>query len=320
MCIVFAFCAPLRSLADVTMVTNDNSETLRLAPELKQAKALNLRAHELEKQGKNSEALSLYDEGVERFATSLGKAQAWQLAHPYATNLLYRAELLTKLEQHEKAMASYRLVIKLFKHFDHLSLSESVTDAELGMAEILASMGKRVEARARFKEVEKRVGASIAVIDVRRLVRAQKYLAEPELDTWSGIYRMHSGSKDNAIPMPTSTVEITKLPDLDEKDVAGRYEPDLARWQMRSAEAGARGSTSVRRFILSDDLNEYEQFGWTQLYMRNKIECMDAGHFFFCKTQPKSTVWFGKDESYMTQSGIFGILRHSGAFELVKVK
>jgi hypothetical protein len=181
---------------------------------------------------------------------------------------------------------------------------------------------------AEFKQVQERVGTSIAVIDVHRLVKAQKYLAIPELDTWSGTYRIEAGSKDNAQHIETAVYAINKLPDLREKDVASRYESDLARWRM-SLQANGNSesvknepiknkSTTLRRFLANDDLNEYEQFGWMGLYMQNKIECMDAGHFFFCRTEPNTKVNFSDKESYVTKSGIFGILLHAGVFELYK--
>jgi tetratricopeptide (TPR) repeat protein len=300
-----------------TVLSQEQSEELTRAQA--EAKALTLQALTYEKLGKTREAIARYDEVVERFASSLAKADTWQFAHPYAVNLLYRAELLTKLKQPEKAMASYRMVIKLFKNFDHLTLTESVTDAVLGIAELMASMGKTVEARAGFKEVEERVGTSIAVIDVHRLVKAQRYLAIPQADTWSGTYRMEPGSKDNAKEIPTAIYKISKQPDLIEKNVASRYASDLARWLMYVEADQARQSTKIRRFLLNDDLNEYEGFGWTQLYLQNKIECMDAGHFFFCRAEPNSIIRFNKDESYTTKTGIFGIMRRAGVFELVKV-
>lgn len=296
---------------------------LCFADDAAEAKALTQRALAFEKQGKILEALARYDEVIERFAISLGKSGDWRLSHPYAVNFLYKAELLTKLKQPEAAMVSYNAVIKQFGRSSELILMESVTDAVLGKAELLAEMGKTVEARAGFKQVQERVGTSIAVIDVHRLVKAQKYLAIPELDTWSGTYRMEAGSKDNAQPIETAVYAINKLPDLREKDVASRYESDLARWRMSlqangNSESIKNESTTLRRFLVNDDLNEYEQLGWMGLYMQNKIECMDAGHFFFCRTEPNTKVNFSDKESYVTKSGIFGILLHAGVFELYK--
>jgi tetratricopeptide (TPR) repeat protein len=273
-----------------------------------------------EKQGKNEAALATYSEIINRFADTLGARYVdWRLSHPFAVTHIYKGDLQRKMKQTQEAIATYGAVIKKFGRSDELILMESVTDALLGKAELLAEMGKTVEARASFKQVEERVGTSIAVIDVKRLVKAQRYLAIPEVDAWSGRYRMETGSKDNAQPIEKAVYEISKLPDLREKDVTGRYQSDLARWRMSLDVDGKKESTSIRRFLANDDLNEYEQFGWKGLYMQNKIECMDAGHFFFCKTEPNTKVTFSDKEFYVTKSGIFGILLHAGVFELYRL-
>ena len=118
-------------------------------------------------------------------------------------------------------------------------------------------------------------------------------------------------------------IHISKLPDKNEKDVAARYRTDLARWQMSSPFLDEKEAASLQRFLFDDKSVEYQQFGWTQLFLNNKMECMecmDGRHFFVCKTEPGSTVRFYEDESYTTKTGIFGILRRYGVFELEKLK
>jgi hypothetical protein len=139
-----------------------------------------------------------------------------------------------------------------------------------------------------------------------------------DADVWSGTYRMEPGSKDNARPISTAIYTISKAPTLDAKNVAGRYESDLVRWTMRLQYSGKNDSSTLRRFVANKDLNEYEEFGWKEMHIAQKIECMDGGNFFFCKTAPNSTVRVG-NEAFTTVSGIFGILLHAGVFELYKL-
>jgi tetratricopeptide (TPR) repeat protein len=302
-CLIFLLWQPMLSIADDVI----------------EAKKQMQQALQFEKQGKTKEAMANYDLVIERFAHSLGASDNWRFSHPYAVNFLYKAELLSKLKQPEKAMDTYNTVIKRFKNADDLALIESVTDAVLGNAELLAGLGKIVEARTAFKQVVERVGTSIAVIDVHRLVKAQKYLAIPEVDTWSGTYRIEAGSPDNAQPIKSDIYEISKLPDLLDKDVTPRYSSDLARWRISSKSEAEKDSIVIRRFLWNDDLDEYKGFGWKALYLQNKIECMDAKHFFFCRTKPNTKVTFNDKESYVTKSGTFGILLHVGVFEMIKL-
>jgi hypothetical protein len=140
-------------------------------------------------------------------------------------------------------------------------------------------------------------------------------------DTWSGTYRMEPGSKDNAGPIGVATYVISKAPDLVAKNAAYRYESDLTRWSMRLQEGSKNDTSQLRRFLTTEDRNgnEYEQFGWKEMHAAKKIECLDGGNFFFCRTEPNTHVRFSKSESYHTKSGIFGILLHAGVFELYKL-
>jgi tetratricopeptide (TPR) repeat protein len=318
---IFLLCAPQEAKSGVVIKRIDNSEPLnaQLTLDANLARSLTQQARALQRAGKTAEALARFEEVTVRFASSLAKARDWRHSLPYSVNFLYHAELLAELKQYGNAFASYSQVIKLYGQSDELALIDRVAEAFSGRADLYSELGKTAEARADYKELVKRLTASVGVEDIKRMMRAKRYLAKPEVDTWSGRYRMESGSKDNREPIPTTVFEITKIADLGEKDVAGRYESDLARWQMRVEEDGAKQSKPIRRFILSDDFNEYEGFGWTQLYLQNKIECMDAGNFFFCKAEPNSNIKFNKNESYTTKSGIFGILLHAGVFEMVKV-
>lgn len=142
-----------------------------------------------------------------------------------------------------------------------------------------------------------------------------------DADTWSGTYRMEPGSKDNARPISVATYVISKAPDLVAKNAAYRYQSDIARWSMRLQEGSKNDTSELRRFLTNEDRNgnEYEQFGWKEMHTAKKIECLDGGNFFFCRTEPNTHVRFSQNESYTTKSGIFGILLHAGVFELYKL-
>ena len=97
-------------------------------------------------------------------------------------------------------------------------------------------------------------------------------------------------------------------------------ESDLSRWKLTSKTDNYGDEVIARRFLFDteDEENEYEEFGWTELYLKEEMKCLDAGHFFICQTKPNSTVKI-EDESFFTKTGIFGIRLHYGLFELEKI-
>ena len=133
-------------------------------------------------------------------------------------------------------------------------------------------------------------------------------------DIWSGEYILKSIES-----IPTDTIKIKKIPNLSKEDVAGRFESDLKRWEIYSENDDDK--VSLRRFLFDqqDDENEYEEFGWTALHVKGKMECIDAGHFFICQTTPNSQVTID-DYSFFTETGVFGIRLHYGLFQLEKLK
>ena len=50
-----------------------------------------------------------------------------------------------------------------------------------------------------------------------------------------------------------------------------------------------------------------------------KMNCIDGGHFFICQSEPETLVKFGKEESYFSKTGIFGIWLHKGLFNLNRI-
>jgi len=148
----------------------------------------------------------------------------------------------------------------------------------------------------------------IALIGISNKTYAQKE------DVWSGNYIIKS-PKSKAI----DTIKIQKTADINKEDVASRFESDLSRWIIASKNENYENEIIARRFLfdLENDENEYEQFGWIELYLKGEMKCIDAGHLFICKTKPNSVVKYG-DESFFTKTGLFGIRLHYGLFELEK--
>ncbi|MGO3183364.1 MAG: phosphate ABC transporter permease [Aequorivita sp.] len=138
-------------------------------------------------------------------------------------------------------------------------------------------------------------------------------------DNWSGRYRLEIRNGDTYEDEPLIFVNIRKAQDINPEEVTPKYSSDLERWIISTE--GTDDEEIMHRFLynLEEGENEYEQFGWTDLYKDGKMECIDAGHFFICKTTPNTTVNFGDDEAAFTESGIFGIRLNLGLFKLYEV-
>lgn len=135
-------------------------------------------------------------------------------------------------------------------------------------------------------------------------------LYSQELDIWSGNYILRS---PDAEVLDTICIEM----------VTGDKEKDkgeLIHWQILSLMPDNKDSVRARAFVFNDTdgRNEYEEFGWTELYLKNEMSCLDMGHIFICQTKPNSTVNIDK-ESFFTKTGIFGIRLHYGLFSLEKI-
>ncbi len=139
-----------------------------------------------------------------------------------------------------------------------------------------------------------------------------------QLDIWTGKYIVLA--KNNDCLKITDTLTIERIADANPKELTDKYKSDLARWTITSSQEKNKEKNSVRRFLFdpNDDRDEYKEFGWTDLYKAGKMQCIDGGHFFICQTLANSDVKFGKDESYLTNTGIFGIWLHYGVVELKK--
>lgn len=134
------------------------------------------------------------------------------------------------------------------------------------------------------------------------------------IDVWSGNYILRT-SESKLI----DSIRIKKANDVNKDDVASRFESDLSRWIIASKNDNYEDEIIARRFLFDTENgeNEYEEFGWTDMYLKEEIVCIDTGHFFICKTKPNSNVNI-KNESFFTKTGLFGLRLHYGLFELEK--
>ncbi|MNY18567.1 hypothetical protein D3C86_1519550 [compost metagenome] len=115
------------------------------------------------------------------------------------------------------------------------------------------------------------------------------------------------------------TLIISRSKDLKPEDVPAKLEADLARWTVGSKRDAKKEDILVRRFLQNDEDDEYKELGWTGLHKAGKMNCIDGGHFFICKTDPNSTVELKGDKPFKTESGIFGIWLHYGLVTLKKL-
>lgn len=143
-------------------------------------------------------------------------------------------------------------------------------------------------------------------------------LGQKNEDLWSGKYELII--TQNGKTQVADTIIIKKIDDAKAEKLTLRYRSDLARWSITSVKE-PNEKEELRRFLfdLKNKRNEYEDFGWTALHQKGKMNCVDAVHFFICQTMPNTEVLFRDEEKYFTKTGIFGIRLHYGAFELKKI-
>jgi len=134
-----------------------------------------------------------------------------------------------------------------------------------------------------------------------------------ETDVWSGDYLLKSSKA-----VVLDSMQIKKADDARPEDLASKYHTDLNRWMLISK---SQDTIKARRFLynIEKKQNEYEQFGWTDLYVKGNMKCLDAKHFFICQTRPNTKVTLSDEESFFTETGLFGIRLHYGLFNLEKL-
>ncbi|MNK85770.1 hypothetical protein D3C87_1056600 [compost metagenome] len=147
------------------------------------------------------------------------------------------------------------------------------------------------------------------------LISTSAFSQQRESDIWSGSYSVHP----NNDAVVQDTLIISRSKDLKPEDVPAKLEADLARWTVGSKRDAKKEDILVRRFLQNDEDDEYKELGWTGLHKAGKMNCIDGGHFFICKTDPNSTVELKGDKPFKTESGIFGIWLHYGLVTLKKL-
>ncbi|MBL3657356.1 hypothetical protein [Fulvivirga sediminis] len=135
-------------------------------------------------------------------------------------------------------------------------------------------------------------------------------------DKWSGEYMLKSNES-----IPLDTIRIEKTADLKKDEVPSKYESDLQRWTIASKKDAYADQLIARRFLFNTESeeDEYKQFGWTDLYLKGKMECLDLGHMFICQTERKETISID-EESFVSETGFFGVRLHYGLFLLERLK
>lgn len=154
----------------------------------------------------------------------------------------------------------------------------------------------------------------ISIFTICILIGLSNKIYSQKADIWSGNFIIKSSNSK-----PIDSIKIRKAMDANKDDVARKYESDLSRWKITSQNNNHEDEIIVRRFLfdIENQNNEYEQFGWTEMYLKGEIKCIDTGVFFVCQTKPNSKVKTN-DDSFFTKTGIFGIRLHYGLFELEK--
>lgn len=156
----------------------------------------------------------------------------------------------------------------------------------------------------------------IAFLFVLFFISTNVFSQKKEVDLWTGRYSVHPNNDE----VVQDTLVISRSKDLKPEDVPSKLEADLARWAVGSKRDAKKEDILIRRFLQNDEDDEYKEFGWTALHKAGKMNCIDGGHFFICKTDPNSTVELKGDKPFKTESGVFGIWLHYGLVTLKKIK
>ena len=155
----------------------------------------------------------------------------------------------------------------------------------------------------------------IAFLFVLIFISTNVFSQKKKVDLWTGRYSVHPNNDDVA----QDTLVISRSKDLKPENVPSKLEADLARWTVSSKRDAKKEDILVRRFLQNDEDDEYKEFGWTALHKAGKMNCIDGGHFFICKTDPNSNVELKGDKPFKTKSGVFGIWLHYGLVTLKKL-
>lgn len=159
---------------------------------------------------------------------------------------------------------------------------------------------------------------SITFLFVNISMYSQDKIVEQKED-WSGKYQIKPYTEKKIENSNSQSYIIQKAPNVNPKNIAEKYKIDLFRWYMVKQNDSEKDSVLLRRFLINEEYNEYEQFGWTKLYKTGKMSCLDGGNIFICKTTVGSKIKI-EEEEFISKTGIFGIMLHKGLFELYKTE
>ena len=134
-------------------------------------------------------------------------------------------------------------------------------------------------------------------------------------DPWSGDYRLHWLSSTPAVmrALPAQQVQIRAI---------------TADMQVPGAQSGQDGPQWAISFVSEAgaplpltplEAKDYESIRLSSSATNAQIECLESGSLIFiCRTQPHTTVQFGKSvgDRLTTTTGLLGVISHQGGFEL----
>ncbi|MEM8764271.1 MAG: hypothetical protein AAGD88_10695 [Bacteroidota bacterium] len=134
-------------------------------------------------------------------------------------------------------------------------------------------------------------------------------------DIWSGNYVLRSSEG-----APIDTLMIKNAADLSRMTMPSSQALSPGYWRISSQRDHHKEEIAAIPFLfkIENNENDYEQFGWTVLHVEGKMDCIDAGHLFICKTEKNSQITI-QEETFFTTTGIFGIRLHYGLFELKRL-
>ena len=148
---------------------------------------------------------------------------------------------------------------------------------------------------------------------------AQAETSAPE-DRWAGTYRVTwvNGSPASSNPGDTQAV-LTRAADADPAKVG--KDADRSRWRLGDSGGQGDEDSLLRRFGTRD----YADLGWADRHAAGTIECLEGRGLFLCRTSAGASVPLGdpgggSKEMLPTRTGMFGVVLHSGAFELTRVR
>lgn len=144
--------------------------------------------------------------------------------------------------------------------------------------------------------------------------------SKKDFSAWQGSYILTKTIKGNDQPVIIDTIIIAKAPDANKDKLAFKQGLDTRRLYIISQKSSDTVLGKPFLYRPDEGYNEYEEFGWTKMYLQDKLAAIDGGHFFICSTVPGTTIPLGGKEKFYTKTGMFMVMLHYGVIELNKIK